>query len=124
MRRLLNTQVMLWWLLDDPRLRAATRDLMASTAWVVSVASIWEVAIKHQLGKLPVAPDVFRSECVAARASIRPILEKHVIETSQRPPLHDDPFDLLLIAQARVEGFLALSANARWPGYPVSLQRA
>ncbi len=45
MRLLLDTQVMLWWLLDDPRLRAASRDLMASTACVVSVASISRKAL-------------------------------------------------------------------------------
>ena len=51
MRLLLDAQVMLWWLLDDPRLRTDTRGLLCATPWVVSVASIWEVAIKHRLGK-------------------------------------------------------------------------
>ena len=46
MHLLLDTQIMLWWLVDDPRLRADTRDLLSKTACVVSVASIWEVAIK------------------------------------------------------------------------------
>ncbi|MGC5195557.1 type II toxin-antitoxin system VapC family toxin [Aphanothece microscopica] len=123
MRLLLDTQIMLWWLLGDPRLRPAIRDRLASSACVVSVASIWEVAIKHRLGKLPVAPTLFRDQCLAAGATILPVLEAHVIETAQLPALHDDPFDRLLIAQARVEGLMAVSADARWPGYPVSLQR-
>ncbi|WP_254987454.1 type II toxin-antitoxin system VapC family toxin [Cyanobium sp. ATX 6E8] len=63
MRLLLDTQIMIWWLVDDPRLGPETRKLMASTACLVSVASIWEVAIKHRLGKLPVASaDFSRSE--------------------------------------------------------------
>jgi PIN domain nuclease of toxin-antitoxin system len=104
MRLLLDTQIMLWWLLDDPRLRRDTRNLMAATPCVVSVASIWEVAIKHRLGKLPVAPELFRDHSLAAGASIPPVLEAHVIETAQLPPVHEDPFDRLLIAQARLEG--------------------
>lgn len=75
MRLLLDTQVMLWWLLEDPRLSAKTRDLMAASPCVVSVASIWEVAIKHRLAKLPVAPAAFRN---------------------QLPLVHHDPFDRVI----------------------------
>ncbi len=123
MRLLLDTQIMLWWLLDDPRLRPDTRELMTATACVVSVASIWEVAIKHRLGKLPVAPALFRDQSLAAGASILPVLEGHVIETAELPPVHGDPFDRLLIAQARVEALMAVSADAHWGGYDVSLHR-
>jgi PIN domain nuclease of toxin-antitoxin system len=94
MRLLLDTQVMLWWLLNDPRLGPETRELMATSPCVVSVASIWEVSIKHRLGKLSVAPAAFRD---------------------QSPLVHQVPFDRLLIAQARVEGCIAskrLPANS------------
>lgn len=123
-RLLLDTQVMLWWLLDESRLRSETRNLLARTPCLVSVASIWEVAIKHRLGTLPVAPALFRDQSLAAGASILPVLEGHVIETAQLPPVHGDPFDRLLIAQARLEGLMAVSSDARWPGYDVSLHRA
>ena len=123
MRLLLDTQVMLWWLLDDPRLSAETRDLMAASPCVVSVASIWEVAIKHRLGKLPVAPAAFRDQSLAAGALLLPVLDGHVIQTAQLPLVHHDPFDRLLIAQAQVEGLMALSSDAHWPGYNVSLHR-
>ena len=102
MRLLLDTQVMLWWLLDDPRLSAETRDLMAASPCVVSVGSIWEVAIKHRLDKLPVAPAAFRN---------------------QLPLVHHDPFGHLLIAQAQAESPMALSSDAHWPGYDVPLRR-
>jgi PIN domain nuclease of toxin-antitoxin system len=69
---------------------------MAASPCVVSIASIWEVAIKHSLGKLPVAPAAFRD---------------------QSPLVHHDPFDRLLIAQAQVEGLMALSSDAHWTGY-------
>lgn len=123
MRLLLDTQVMLWWLLDDPRLGPETRRLLAARPAVVSVASIWEVAIKHRLGKLAIAPDVFRDQSLAAGAVLLPVLDGHVIETVQLPLVHHDPFDRLLIAQARVEGLMAVSADGHWPGYDVSLKR-
>ena len=65
----------------------------------------------------------FRDQSLLAGATILPIQEDHVIETGQLPSVHHDPFDRLLIAQARVEGLMAVSADARWPGYDVSLHR-
>jgi len=124
MRLLLDTQVMLWWLLDDPRLRGDTRRLLSASPCVVSVASIWEVAIKHRLGKLEVPPTVFRDQSLAAGAALLPVLDGHAVETAQLPLLHHDPFDRLLIAQARVEGLMAVSSDGHWPGYDVSLHRA
>ncbi len=123
MRLLLDTQVMLWWLFDDPRLGADSRDLLASSPCIVSVASIWEVAIKYRIGKLEVSPIVFRDQSIAAGAVLLPVLDLHVIETAQLPLLHQDPFDRLLIAQARVEGLMAVSSDGQWSGYDVSLHR-
>ena len=123
MRCLLDTQVMLWWLLDDPRLGAESRQLLASRPCLVSVASIWEVAIKHRIGKLEVSPIIFRDQSIAAGADLLPVLDSHVIETAQLPLLHQDPFDRLLIAQARVEGLMAVSSDRQWVGYDVSLHR-
>ena len=123
MRCLLDTQVMLWWLLDDPRLGAESRQLLASRPCLVSVASIWEVSIKHRIGKLEVSPIVFRDQSIAAGADLLPVLDSHVIETAQLPILHQDPFDRLLIAQARVEGLMAVSSDRQWVGYDVSLHR-
>ena len=123
MRCLLDTQVMLWWLLDDPRLGAESRQLLASRPCLVSVASIWEVSIKHRIGKLEVSPIVFRDQSIAAGADLLPVLDSHVIETAQLPMLHQDPFDRLLIAQARVEGLMAVSSDKQWVGYDVSLHR-
>jgi PIN domain nuclease of toxin-antitoxin system len=124
MRLLLDTQVMLWWLLDDSRLKPETRELIASNHCLVSVASIWEVAIKHRLGKLPVAPSQFRDHCLQSGATLLPVLDSHAIETSALPAIHDDPFDRLLIAQARMEGLMAVSADRHWPRYDVTLHRA
>ena len=123
MRLLLDTQIMLWWLLDDARLGPQTRELMVSSICVVSVASIWEVAIKHRLAKLPVPPATFRDQSLAAGAVLLPVMDSHVIETAQLPLVHQDPFDRLLIAQARMEGLMAVSSDRHWSRYEVTLHR-
>jgi len=120
---LLDTQIMLWWLLGDSRLRQETRDLMGTSACVVSVASIWEVAIKYRLGKLSVDPASFRDESLAAGATLLAINDTHVIETARLPGIHSDPFDRLIIAQARIEGLVAVSSDGRWSEYGIPLQR-
>jgi PIN domain nuclease of toxin-antitoxin system len=120
---LLDTQIMLWWLLGDSRLRQETRELMATTACVVSVASIWEVAIKHRLGKIAVDPVSFRDESLAAGATLLAINDAHVIETGRLPGIHEDPFDWLIIAQARTEALVAVSSDGRWSAYGIPLQR-
>ena len=124
MRLLLDTQVLIWWLLDDQRLREDTRALMASEPCVVSVASVWEVAIKHRLGKLPLDPSRFRDQSLSAGATLLPINDAHVIETGCLPAIHADPFDRLLIAQARLEGLMAVSSDANWSLYSVVLHPA
>jgi PIN domain nuclease of toxin-antitoxin system len=123
MKLLLDTQVMLWWLLGDSRLRQEMRELMATTACMVSVASVWEVAIKNRLGKLSVDPVTFRDQSLAAGASLLTINDTHVIETGRLPSVHEDPFDRLIIAQARTEGLMAVSADAIWSEYSVALGR-
>jgi PIN domain nuclease of toxin-antitoxin system len=123
MTLLLDTQIMLWWLQDDARLRAETRTLIASTPCRLSVASLWEVAIKHRLGKLAVDPVSYRDESLAAGATLLDIQQAHVIETGRLPAIHEDPFDRLIIAQARIENFVAVSSDARWDQYEVQLRR-
>ncbi len=123
MKLLLDTQVMLWWLLGDQQLRQGTRALISTTACMVSVASVWEVAIKHRLGKLSIDPVTFRDQSLAAGAALLTINDAHVIETGRLPGIHEDPFDRLIIAQARTEGLMAISADALWSRYGVALQR-
>lgn len=126
MRLLLDTQIALWWLVASPRLGRAARKGLAESACAVSVASIWEVAIKHALGKLPVAPRDFRDELAAAGVAILAIAESHALATSDLPPGHKDPFDRLLLATAQCEGMQLATADAAllhyaadYPGLPV-----
>ena len=73
MRLLLDTQIALWWLVGSARLKRAVRQRIAAAECFVSVASVWEVAIKHRIGKLPLAPDIFAGEMRDGGAVILPV---------------------------------------------------
>jgi PIN domain nuclease of toxin-antitoxin system len=111
MRLLLDTQIALWWLTASSRLVKASRELMARSPCVVSVASVWEVALKHRLGKLPVSPDRFRDEMKATGAVILSISDDHVLGTADVPDSHRDPFDRLLLSVAQAEHLVLLTAD-------------
>lgn len=126
MRLLLDTQIGLWWLVGSPRLSRAVRKELAESPCAVSVASIWEVAIKHALGKLPVMPRDFRDELAAVGVAILSIADSHALATSELPPGHKDPCDRLLLATAQCEGMQLATADAAllryaedYPGLPV-----
>jgi len=110
-RLLLDTQVALWWLIGAKRLSGASRRRIAVSACVVSVASIWEIAIKHRLGKLPVPPERFRDDMVRGGATILSIHDEHAIASAGLATDHADPFDRLLVATALVEGLQLLTAD-------------
>lgn len=112
MSLLLDTQVALWWLTASPRLSKTTRELMAGSRCVISVASIWEVDLKHRLGKLPIAPRRFRDEMRWAGAAILSISDDHVLTTVKPAETHRDPFDRLLLSVAEAENLVLLTADA------------
>ena len=107
MRLLLDTHIALWALADDARLPARGRELIADedNHIAVSAASVWEIAIKHSLGRgdMPItgaqALRWFR-RAGYARLDIKP---EHAVAVEKLPPLHADPFDRLLVAQALTE---------------------
>ena len=111
MRLLLDTQVALWWLIGAKRLDAASRRRIAASACVISVASIWEVAIKHRLGRLPVSPLRFRDELALGGAAVLAIEDEHAIRSADLPTEHGDPFDRLLLATAIAEGLRLMTAD-------------
>ena len=111
MRLLLDTQVALWWLTASPRLSKPSRELMASSPCVVSVASIWEVDLKHRLGKLPVPPHRFRDEMRSAGAVILSVSDEHVLTAVKLAEPHRDPFDRLLLSVAEAERLVLLTAD-------------
>ena len=104
MRLLLDTNALLWLVAGDPRLgMQARREVEAAAGLVVSAASLWEIAIKVSLGKLAALPGL---PAVLAEAGVRRlgIEDEHLRRLESLPWHHRDPFDRLLIAQAKVEG--------------------
>lgn len=102
-RILLDTHVFLWWRANDPSLSAAARAAIAHADVVyVSMASAWEVAIKVGLGRLHL-PGSFADGVGESQFEPLAIGFAHTDEVTRLPPLHRDPFDRMLVAQARVE---------------------
>lgn len=126
MRLLLDTPTLLWWLLDDPELPAAPRRAIESAdAVFVSAASVWEIAIKQRLGKLPELrfavtelPGLIRD----SRFMPLPVDERHAAAVGALPLHHRDPFDHLLIAQALSERLTLVSRDRQFAAYGVKLR--
>ena len=116
MTLLLDTDASLWWL-DDPQLlsKAARKAIGDGKNTVyVSAAVAWEIAIKRALGKLD-APEDLEAAMTANRFRRLPVTIPHALAVESLPPHHRDPFDRLLIAQARHEGFKLVSRDAHVP---------
>ena len=121
MKLLFDTHLLLWAITDDRRLSARVRALMADSGneCFYSAASVWEIAIKNGLPKrsLGIPAVDFRREVEAAGFRPLPVLPAHAAEVESLPHLHEDPFDRLLLAQARAENCLFLTADAILPEY-------
>ena len=126
MKLLLDTHVLLWAAGTPRRLPRAARALLEDEAneLVFSAASLWEVAIKQQLGR-----EDFRADARLLRRGLLdhgygelPVTSAHVVALDLLPPLHKDPFDRMLIAQALVEGIMLLTADANLARYPGPIQ--
>ncbi len=123
MKLLLDTHVVLWWLSGHGRLNADGRVLIEQADCYVSAASIWEVAIKHRLGKLPLAPTGLIAAIDDAGMHRLPVAYEHAAATTTLPELHNDPFDRLLISQARLERMTLLSADDAVCAYGDGIRR-
>lgn len=122
MKLLLDTHVLLWAAGAPRRLPRAARALLedAANELLFSAASLWEVAIKQQLGR-----EDFRVDARLLRRGLLdngyaelPVTGAHAVALDLLPPLHKDPFDRMLIAQALTEGITLLTADAGLARYP------
>lgn len=109
---LLDTHVALQVLRDDPRLGPGARELISSSPRaVVSTASLWELAIKHAVGKFP-DPQPIHQALIDAGLTVLAIEAPHVLAIGEVALPHRDPFDRLLVAQARVERLTLVTNDA------------
>lgn len=125
MRFLLDTHTLLWWLSDPNVLSSEAREAVrnASNEIYVSAASAWEIAIKKRIGKLQ-APDDLETQIQENRFTPLPIDVRHALAVERLPPIHRDPFDRMLIMQARLEVLTLISRDDVIPQYEISVLRA
>ena len=120
MRLLLDTHLLLWLAAGSPRAEGVRAIVEAPDADpLFSVASLWEVAIKASLGREDFRVDAARLRLGLARAGFEELSVRgeHAIEAGRLPLLHRDPFDRMLIAQARTESCDLFTADRRLAGY-------
>jgi PIN domain nuclease of toxin-antitoxin system len=122
MKILLDTHLLLWAAGHPNRLSATAKKLIDSPANEVlfSAASVWEVAIKRGLGRSDsqADPRLLRRGLLDNGYTELPILSEHVVAIESLPPIHKDPFDRLLVAQAIVEGITLLTVDSVVAEYP------
>lgn len=121
MNLLLDTHVFLWWLADDRRLTASARAAIErdDASVYVSAASAWEISIKAALGKLKPRDLDVPAEIEAGGFLELPIRSRHAQEAGRLPRHHADPFDRMLVAQARVEGLTLVTYDPAIDAYDV-----
>lgn len=117
MRLLLDTHILLWSAGQPDKLSEEARSLLLDTSNVLyfSAASIWEIVIKNGLGRddFKVNPLRLRKQLVINGYEEVAISSDHALAVEALPPLHKDPFDRILIAQAITEGLLLLTADSQ-----------
>ena len=122
MRLLLDTRVLLWTIAESRKLSRAARALIGEPDNVLTFSSVslWEVAIKARRGR-----DDFRIDVSSLRRSLfdneyaeLPMTGAHAVALGSLPPIHRDPFDRMLVAQAIVEGLMLVTSDPAVANYP------
>ena len=123
MNLLLDTHVLIWW--DEGRRLSseARRAIREAEDVYVSAASAWEVAIKTGLGRLKPSRTVEQAAAESGFLEL-PVTFRHTARVASLPPIHRDPFDRLLVAQAAEEGLALVSRDAAFGAYGVTVVRA
>ncbi|MBA5685931.1 type II toxin-antitoxin system VapC family toxin [Rugamonas apoptosis] len=121
MNLLLDTHVALWAIADSPKLTQTARDLILSPSTIVwiSTASMWEIAIKHALGRgdVPISSQDAARYFRASGYRFLPVVAEHAIAVEDLAALHSDPFDRMLVAQAMVEPMRLMTHDVQMAAY-------
>jgi PIN domain nuclease of toxin-antitoxin system len=127
MNFLIDTQLAIWALFDDPHLSEGARRILKDSGnrFYFSTCTIWEIAIKRRLNRADFQFDpreicrhLIRNGCTELT-----IQSVHAVEVDSLPRIHKDPFDRILIAQAMVEGIILLTADPVIAQYPGPIQK-
>jgi PIN domain nuclease of toxin-antitoxin system len=125
MKLLLDAHALLWWLADDGQLGADARELIADPAndVLVSAATVWEIAIKQAIGMLDAPPTVVEAIGDAGFVEV-PVTAVDGARAGGLEPLHRDPFDRMLVAQAERLGAVVVTRDPAFAQYGVETVRA
>lgn len=123
MKLLLDSHAFLWWLAEDAKLSATARKAVADPASTVhvSAATVWELSIKAALGKLDLDGADLAEEIGENDFIEIPITARHALAAAFLPRHHDDPFDRMLIAQARIEGLTIVTRDLAFRAYDITI---
>ena len=116
-RILLDTHLLLWAVAEPRKLPPGARRRIEEADVFVSAASLWEVSIKAAFGKLAADPAELLAEIEPAGFTLLPITGEHAAAVAKLPAVHADPFDRMLVAQAKTEPLLLLTNDAVLAGY-------
>lgn len=127
MKLLLDTHCWLWWLNEPQKLISSMQQAIAEpeNELFLSVASIWEIAIKVAIGKLVIPQPLSQlvaEQLLLDRINTLDIRMIHVLKIEELPLHHPDPFDRILIAQAICENLTIITGDKKFVAYPVSLK--
>ena len=128
MRLLLDTHIALWMVTGHPRLSAVARGMIDGNDQVhVSVVSLWEIAIKFALRRgrstdMPISADHALELFESSQMLILPVFPQHALAVADLPPSRTDPFDRLLVAQARSEPLRLLTSDAAVAAYGADIE--
>lgn len=127
MKLLFDTHAFIWWDTEPQKLsqRAFTLCSDSANELFLSVVSIWEMAIKIQIGKLRFNKslhEMIAEQQQANRLILLPVTVEHALAVESLPMIHKDPFDRLLLAQVQVEEIVFLSHDRQVANYPVAIE--
>lgn len=126
MRVLLDTHIILWALENNSKLPEKAREIIEDERNQIyySTASVWEIAIKHMArpDKMLITGRAFSEKCIESGFEMLPVYDRHVygLETLEKPenaPPHNDPFDRIMLAQAKVDGLKFMTHDSLLPYY-------
>lgn len=122
MNYLLDTHVLIWTLENNPKLsRAASQAITDGHNGIfVSAVSVWEISIKKAIGKLDI-PDNLLEEIETHRFDLLDITAEHAKLAGELPPIHQDPFDRMLIAQSMLDSFTLITRDKTIPKYDIKV---
>ena len=123
MTLLLDTHVFLWWIGDSPELSEAARAAIADPASLVLVSAVsaWEISIKRALGRIDLRDEEFAYGMRESGFTELPVTAEHGLAAGALPPHHRDPFDRMLVAQAKSEGLTLVTRDREIAAYDISV---